>query len=498
MNPNIPVEIEAAIVKAIAKNPDERFQNADEFLQILLELGFSAGENPAFGFESMYRAKTSATFKKEKEKQFHSKDFPKDFAIEDEDITKELSANNAEIIQTVAEDKIETKTPALLNETTEFVPDSKEDVTIPLPIIAESILNETAEFVLNENEIKATRPGDAEVVPQTKGEMKATRLGAVLRGQELRATRLGTAAAVGETVRQDAATGEKPFPAAMLEKLNWMHYAGAGVIAFVLFSFVGITAVRIGQTYRNLNDLKNAYEFYVSAGNIYNEIGKEKEAIFTVNNIASIQQDSGYFNEAIKTYEETVIPYMLKYGDKVDLAQVFNGVGQSYLNINEPAKALSFFEKSLANWRLVKEKDFDEVRATYGSAIASFQLGDKSAAKNFAVKSINLAQTFNDPIKQAEVLEALAQVYTDDGDTAEAIKYRLQALNLYDRNKKANFRNGDFKTALDYIEKCLAIAQKVGDKSSEKHFWEDIAQTQEALGNSKEAKKARKNADKIK
>ncbi len=228
LNPNIPSEIEAVIVKAIAKNPSERFQNANEFLQTLLELGFSAGENPAFGFESMYQAKTSATFKKEKEKQFHSKDFPKDFAIEDEEITKELNASNAVINQTTAEGKTENTTPAILNETTEFVPDLKEDATLPMPLNSESTMNETAEFVSPDSKIKATRLGDAEVISPSQGEMKATRLGAV---------------AGSESVRQNAAADEKPFPAALLQKLNWMHYAGAGVIAFVLLSVIGIAAV---------------------------------------------------------------------------------------------------------------------------------------------------------------------------------------------------------------------------------------------------------------
>jgi len=41
INPDIPEEVEAAIMQAIAKNPDERYQNAGDFLQDLLDAGFS-------------------------------------------------------------------------------------------------------------------------------------------------------------------------------------------------------------------------------------------------------------------------------------------------------------------------------------------------------------------------------------------------------------------------------------------------------------------------
>ena len=43
INPNIPVEVEAAIMKAIQKNPDDRFQTGGDFRSALLEAGFSEG-----------------------------------------------------------------------------------------------------------------------------------------------------------------------------------------------------------------------------------------------------------------------------------------------------------------------------------------------------------------------------------------------------------------------------------------------------------------------
>jgi len=41
INPAIPVEVEAAIMKAIEKNPDDRFQTGGEFREVLLSAGFA-------------------------------------------------------------------------------------------------------------------------------------------------------------------------------------------------------------------------------------------------------------------------------------------------------------------------------------------------------------------------------------------------------------------------------------------------------------------------
>ncbi|MBA3601174.1 MAG: protein kinase [Acidobacteria bacterium] len=42
INPNIPEAVEAAIMRSIAKNPDERFQTAGEFRETLLDAGFAS------------------------------------------------------------------------------------------------------------------------------------------------------------------------------------------------------------------------------------------------------------------------------------------------------------------------------------------------------------------------------------------------------------------------------------------------------------------------
>ena len=233
LNPNIPIEIESAIVKAISKNPADRFQDADEFLQTLLDLGFSAAKNPALGFESLYQAKISATRNRQISEKFNSKNYPSDLSIQKpEDIQSSVPTPN------MSENQIQ----PLENSIEKAFSPTETDTEVS-DVLTNQPQN-TGEADFDSQEIKATRLGEAENYQtnqeqQTnKEEIKATRLGAFPQQQnEIKATRLGevSGAAFGEQA--------KPFPQSILEKLNWMHYAGAGLLAFFLLSVIGIAAV---------------------------------------------------------------------------------------------------------------------------------------------------------------------------------------------------------------------------------------------------------------
>ncbi len=241
INPNIPPEIENAIVKAISKNPNERFQNADEFLQTMLDLGFSAAKNSALGFESVYQAKISATRRQQPKEEFETAVYPHDLPIE-------KTGENQTLILPQAADERQIQTPESLIETAQFSPDRDNSETAGY---AANQVPNSAETNSDSPEIKATRLGEAKNY-QTSGaqnfqtnkdEVKATRLGAMpppQNPQAMKATRLGASAVSGTADFEQEA---KPFPQAILAKLNWMHYAGAGLAAFFLLSLIGIAAV---------------------------------------------------------------------------------------------------------------------------------------------------------------------------------------------------------------------------------------------------------------
>ena len=55
LNPKIPPDLEAAILKALAKNADERFPNAGDFLDVLLQI--APGSDTDLGFTGIYKAR---------------------------------------------------------------------------------------------------------------------------------------------------------------------------------------------------------------------------------------------------------------------------------------------------------------------------------------------------------------------------------------------------------------------------------------------------------
>lgn len=120
INPLIPVEVEAAIMKAIEKDPDERFQTGGEFRAVLLEAGFAD--------EALMHGATG-TFKRPSTR-------PSRPAISQTDIPVETAK----------------------------------------PTIKETRLGETGAAPSSSSAIKATRLGEAVSAPAANT-MKATRLG---------------------------------------------------------------------------------------------------------------------------------------------------------------------------------------------------------------------------------------------------------------------------------------------------------------------------------
>jgi serine/threonine protein kinase len=219
LNPDISPELEAAMMRAVSKNPNERFQNAGEFLQTLLEIDLPLSSVNQFGLASLYQAKLRTR--------------PSKPGIRPTDpISKETSQTAptnqpTEVFQSVT---------LTQNETKEFI-----------PVKIEKIENaENATLLFNQNqiaqppppEIKQTRLGEAQNQPNAV--IKETRLGGNVNQPvyqaEIKQTRLGAV----ENVQNDYAT-EKP--ASFFDRLTWMHYAGAGAGAVILLSVISLAAV---------------------------------------------------------------------------------------------------------------------------------------------------------------------------------------------------------------------------------------------------------------
>ena len=188
INPNISETVETAIMKALAKNPDERFQSAGEFLDSLFDAGFAPGA-VTFGFQSILKAR----------------------------ISRPSNPGLQKIENNAAPSKNEAQSPEIL------LPPIKIPETEETNIRREALTDETNKIPTGgadalpepESEIRETRRGATNIIPAyNKAEIEETEFGAL------------------ETAEINFAREEKSQ--SFFDRLTWIHYAGAGAAIFLL------------------------------------------------------------------------------------------------------------------------------------------------------------------------------------------------------------------------------------------------------------------------
>jgi len=200
LNPDIPVEIESAIMKAVAKDPGDRFQNGGEFLETIFAMNLSS-VSKSIGTRSIYQAKPRPA------KKVQSKDFQIDLSE-----TAEVGI----------------KTPKT---------EKTEEANIA---VSQDVAPSTGE-------IKETRLGDAEDVQASPRVIKETRLGAsktpITDSSLVKETRLQGKSQKADVPTLYAHAANTSGIQMFLSKLSWVHYTGAGVIAIAFLGVVGLAAI---------------------------------------------------------------------------------------------------------------------------------------------------------------------------------------------------------------------------------------------------------------
>ncbi|MEZ5346235.1 MAG: protein kinase [Pyrinomonadaceae bacterium] len=214
LNPDISEELEEAIMKAVAKDPAERFQNGGEFLDAIYNMD-PESLSSVYGSQSVFQRKIRTETSDRAPNKVNSKDFPVNIS---ESQTLELDSAK----QNIAELADHQNAPG-------------EGAGIPNPF----------EESTGAAEIKATRLGETAAPQNEKPEIKETRLGVkgtpVTDSELVKPTRMGTVG-TGEVHLADAAEGEQSGFNSFVQKLTWVHIAGAAVGAVVLIGFLGIAA----------------------------------------------------------------------------------------------------------------------------------------------------------------------------------------------------------------------------------------------------------------
>ena len=210
INPNIPVAVEAAVLRAMAKNPDERFQTAGEFMEVLLDAGFSL--TTPFAFKSILHSRISR---------------PSNPGLRQIENSQQsaVSSQQKKIENNNLPSKTETPAPDVLT------------------LIAGEAVEENQNHQPSAREaIKETALGEAVVLPEQKSEVKETRftpaaVNQVSKAAELKETRLGGIETAG------ANFANQNQSSSFFDRLTWVHYAGAGAVVMILCGVVTFAVI---------------------------------------------------------------------------------------------------------------------------------------------------------------------------------------------------------------------------------------------------------------
>jgi len=227
-----------------------------------------------------------------------------------------------------------------------------------------------------------------------------------------------------------------------------------------------VALVFLGRTYAKLGNADGTVNNYLAAMEIFQQTRDKTGEAAVLNNLAGFLRDTGKFDEAIEYYEQA-IPLLRQHGNKTDVAKALNGVGQTRLAMGDFQNAVSNLEESLKIWNTIVKGDDDKIRAIYNLGRAYFRLGNKAETVKLGNQALTFARQRNNPALEVEVLESLAQVYDETGDTKTAVDYRRKALETYQRAGRGKVSDNSFDTVVNNLADLyyrmgdLATAEKL-------------------------------------
>ena len=189
----------------------------------------------------------------------------------------------------------------------------------------------------------------------------------------------------------------------------------------------------IAAIYVNQGDDTRGLEYALRSLKLSEKAGDKLRILSALNTIGSI-----YFNKKDTADKVKALSYMIAalplceaIGNKDALGVISENIGEIYLTINQPGKALPYFERSI---QALGDSVANSSVAYNGIGKLYLKKGDYNQALNYHNKALSIAEKAKNPRYIAQSLRDIA--------------------NLYAKQK-------DFSTALDYYERSRLIAEEL-------------------------------------
>lgn len=224
--------------------------------------------------------------------------------------------------------------------------------------------------------------------------------------------------------------------------------------------------------------------------------------------------DQSKYAQAIKNFNEAQTIFA-SINDDIGLSSVLNNKGATYSALGDQTTALESFYASLK----LAEKSGDKLRISSAllniGAVYNDNPNTKDKAPDFYQRTIKVIGNGkqSDPFigqVYATALGNLGEIYLAQGKDSLALEYlfnsisQLEAINTlntvplaYDNIGKSYLNKKDYKNAIFYHQKALAVGNKLDDKKATTHSLNCLAKVYQAQGDNRNALKTYKEVQAI-
>lgn len=222
------------------------------------------------------------------------------------------------------------------------------------------------------------------------------------------------------------------------------------------------TYSNIGNLKIKLNDLNSAEEFILKAIKLQEDMQDIKGIGQSSQNIGFLKFKQGLNENAKKHFEKALIIYT-RLNDKREISNVYNLQSLVAIDENQFDKALDLLKSALKQKREIGDQ-YGEAKVLKNMAICNYELRETFAAKNYAKKSLRIAQKIGAKAEAQDAAEFLHTISHEAGKTSDAYKYltvsHLYKDSLFNEQKNTDIARIESLYALSGVQKENELLQK--------------------------------------
>jgi len=230
----------------------------------------------------------------------------------------------------------------------------------------------------------------------------------------------------------------------------------------------------LGADYQITGDFSNAINHFLISLSIKEEklpsgetTGSQKSIASTMSNIGVMYDEMGNFDKALEYYNKALqINKEINYSKGI--ASCLHNIGIIHEEKGEFYTALDYYGRALVIRRQLG--DMDRIAATLlNTGIVYLDLGDYSKALDYHFDALAIVEN-SDLYKTANVLNSIADIYLDKGESGNAYPYILKGLNTaekidakklmadsYQFLAKYHIQKGNYEKATEAQQELLAL-----------------------------------------